>query len=111
MLTSWSQGDRSGVLESLENFVGPPSAARDAYAAASAVQRLENVRVPILVAHGEKDERVHPKQSEELVAVLRRLGKTYEYVTYPTEGHGLFRAGPQIDFYRRLERFLDWYLL
>jgi dipeptidyl aminopeptidase/acylaminoacyl peptidase len=111
MLTSWSQGDRSGVLESLENFVGPPSAARDAYAAASAVQRLENVRVPILVAHGEKDERVHPKQSEELIAELRRLGKTYEYVTYPTEGHGLFRAGPQIDFYRRLERFLDWYLL
>jgi dipeptidyl aminopeptidase/acylaminoacyl peptidase len=111
MLTSWSQGDRAGVLESLENFVGPPSGARDAYEAASAVRRLENVRVPILVAHGEKDERVHPKQSEELVAELRRLGKTYEYVTYPTEAHGLLRAGPQIDFYRRLERFLDWYLL
>jgi dipeptidyl aminopeptidase/acylaminoacyl peptidase len=111
MFTSWSQGDRSGVLESLENFVGPPSGAREAYEVASAVRRLENVRVPILVAHGEKDERVHPKQSEELVAELRRLGKTYEYVTYPTEAHGLLRAGPQIDFYRRLERFLDWHLL
>ena len=54
---------------------------------------------------------MHPKQSEELVAGLSRLGKTYEYVTYPTEAHGLLRAGPQIDFYRRLERFLDWYLL
>jgi dipeptidyl aminopeptidase/acylaminoacyl peptidase len=32
-------------------------------------------------------------------------------VTYPTEAHGFLRAGPQIDFYRRLERFLDWYLL
>ena len=111
MLTSWSQGDRSGVLESLENFVGPPWGAREAYEVASAVHRLENVQVPILVAHGEKDERVHPKQSEELAAELRRLGKTYEYVTYPTEAHGLLRAGPQIDFYRRLERFLDWHLL
>jgi dipeptidyl aminopeptidase/acylaminoacyl peptidase len=111
MFTSWSQGDRGGVLESLENFVGSPSEARAAYDAASAVQRLADVRVPILVAHGEKDERVHPKQSEELVAELRRLGKAYEYVTYPTEGHGLLRAGPQIDFYRRLERFLDWHLL
>jgi dipeptidyl aminopeptidase/acylaminoacyl peptidase len=111
LFTSWTQGDRGGVLESLENFVGPPSAAHDAYVAASAVQRLENVRVPILVAHGEKDERVHPKQSEELVAELRRLGKTYEYVTYPTEAHGFLRAGPQIDFYRRLERFLEWHLL
>ena len=111
LFTSWSQGDRGGVLESLENFVGSPSAAHDAYVAASAVRRLENVQVPVLVAHGERDERVHPKQSEELVAELRRLGKTYEYVTYPTEGHGFLRAGPQIDFYRRLERFLDWHLL
>jgi dipeptidyl aminopeptidase/acylaminoacyl peptidase len=111
LLTSWSQGDRAGVLEAQENLMGSPHDALDAYIAGSAVHRLENVRVPILVAHGEKDERVHPKQSEELVTELRRLGKTYEYVTYPTEAHGFLRAGPQIDFYRRLERFLDWYLL
>jgi len=42
---------------------------------------------------------------------LRELGKTFEYVTYPTEAHGLLRAGPQLDFYRRLERFLDWNLM
>ena len=111
LFTSWSQGDRGGVLEALENLAGGPAESREAYEAGSAVRRLENVQVPILVAHGEKDERVHPKQSEELVAELERLGKTYEYVTYPTEAHGLLRAGPQIDFYRRLERFLDWHLL
>jgi dipeptidyl aminopeptidase/acylaminoacyl peptidase len=99
------------VLEALENLAGGPGESRAAYEAGSAVRRLENVDVPILVAHGEKDERVHPKQSEELVAELRRLGKTFEYVTYPTEAHGFLRAGPQIDFYRRLERFLDWHLL
>ncbi len=54
---------------------------------------------------------MHPRQSAELVDALRRLGKTFEYVTYPTEGHGFLRAGPQIDFYRRVERFLDWYLM
>ena len=32
-------------------------------------------------------------------------------MTYPTEAHGLLRAGPQLHFYRRLERFLDWYLM
>jgi dipeptidyl aminopeptidase/acylaminoacyl peptidase len=111
LFTSWSQGDRGGVLEALENLAGGPGESRAAYEAGSAVRRLENVDVPILVAHGEKDERVHPKQSEELVAELRRLGKTFEYVTYPTEAHGFLRAGPQIDFYRRLERFLDWHLL
>ena len=110
MVTSWAQGDRYGVQD-LERMMGPPAAARAAYVAGSAVHRLENVQAPILIAHGERDERVSPRQSEELVAALRRLGKTFEYVTYPTEGHGLLRVAPQLHFYRRLERFLDWYLM
>ena len=111
LLTTWSQGDREGVYYCGENMLGHPSANRDAYLRGSPVLRLERLAVPLLIAHGERDERVHPRQSEELVAALERLGKTYEYVTYPTEGHGFLRAGPQLDFYRRLERFLDWYLL
>jgi len=103
--SSWAQGDRAGVQD-LERMMGGPDAAPDAYRAGSPVHRLENVRVPMLVAHGERDVRVSPRQSEELVAELRRLGKTFEYVTYPTEAHGFLRAGPQIDLYRRLERFL-----
>ena len=111
LLTTWTQGDRAGVYYCGENMLGHPSENRDAWLRGSPVHRLERVAAPLLIAHGERDERVHPKQSEELVAELRRLGKTFEYVTYPTEGHGFFRAGPQLDFYRRLERFLDWYLL
>ena len=108
--TSWAQGDRHGVQD-LERMMGPPSAARDAYIAGSAYHRLENVDAPLLIAHGERDERVSPKQSEQLVERLRELGKTFEYVTYPTEGHGFLRAGPQLDYYRRLDRFLDWHLM
>jgi dipeptidyl aminopeptidase/acylaminoacyl peptidase len=64
-----------------------------------------------MVAHGERDARVHPKQSEELVEALDQVGATYEYFTYPTEGHGLLRKEPQLHFYRRMEQFLDWYLI
>ena len=110
ILTSWAQGDRFGA-EDLERMMGHPSTARQAYRDGSPIHRLENISKPILVAHGEKDERVHPKQSEAVVKELKRLGKTYESVVYPTEGHGLLRREPQLDFYRRLERFLDWYLL
>ncbi len=111
LLTTWAQGDRDGILYCGENMLGHPGANRDVWVRGSPVHRLSNVQVPLLIAHGERDRRVHPKQSEQLVAELKRLGKTFEYVTYPTEAHGLLRAGPQIDFYRRLERFLDWYLL
>lgn len=111
ILTSWAQGDRDGV-QWQEEMLGHPSRAKHVYVAGSPVHRLANLRAPLLIAHGERDARVHPKQSEQLVAALRRLGDaTFEYVTYPTEAHGLLRAGPQLDFYRRLERFLDWHLL
>jgi dipeptidyl aminopeptidase/acylaminoacyl peptidase len=111
ILTSWAQGDRDGVQD-MQRMMPHPSRALRAYVAGSPVHRLENVEVPLLIAHGELDLRVSPRQSEELVQELRRLGgKRFEYVTYPTEAHGLLRAGPQIDFYRRLERFLDWYLM
>jgi dipeptidyl aminopeptidase/acylaminoacyl peptidase len=111
ILSSWAQGDREGVQD-LGRMMDHPSRDPGAYRAGSPVHRLANVEVPLLIAHGELDLRVSPKQSEELVQELRRLGgKTFEYVTYPTEAHGFLRAGPQLHFYRRLERFLDWYLM
>jgi len=109
ILTSWAQGDRIGRLD-LERMMGHPSDNPDLYRAGSPIHDIANLEAPILVAHGERDRRVHPGQSEELVAELRRLNKTFEYVTYPTEGHGFLRVEPQLDFYQRLERFFDWYL-
>jgi dipeptidyl aminopeptidase/acylaminoacyl peptidase len=108
--TSWAQGDRHGVQD-LNRMMGTPAQARGAYIAGSPYHQLENVRVPLLIAHGELDKRVSPKQSEQLVERLRELGKAFEYVTYPTEAHGFIRVGPQLDFYRRLERFLNWNLI
>jgi dipeptidyl aminopeptidase/acylaminoacyl peptidase len=108
--TSWAQGDRVGRLD-LERMMGTPAGQPAAYRAGSPIHRIDQLQVPILVAHGERDERVHPAQSVELVEALRRLGKTYQYVTYPTEGHGLLRTAPFLDFHQRLWHFLDWYLM
>jgi dipeptidyl aminopeptidase/acylaminoacyl peptidase len=110
ILTSWAQGDRLG-REDLERMMGHPSTNRAAYRAGSPIHVIERLDRPILVAHGEKDDRVHVEQSRELVAALEKLGKTYEYVTYPDEGHGFAARETVIHFYQRLERFLDWYLL
>lgn len=110
ILTSWAQSDLVGRLD-LERMMGHPRSARAAYAAGSPIHRVEQLAVPVLVAHGELDERVHLAQAEELVAALRRLGKQFEYVTYPTEAHGLLRTEPFVHFHERLARFLDWHLM
>jgi dipeptidyl aminopeptidase/acylaminoacyl peptidase len=106
---SWAMGDREGVQD-MERMMSTPFLAPEAIHAGSPVHRLGNIEAPLLIAHGELDDRVHPEQSVELVNELLRLGKTYEYLTYPSEGHGFLRRAPFLDFYRRLDRFLDWYI-
>jgi len=109
ILTSWAQSDLVGRLD-LERMMGHPSEHRDAYEAGSPIHRIARIAAPIFVAHGEHDDRVHPKQSLELMEALKRENKTFEYVTYATEAHGFLRTGPFLHFYGRLERFFDWYL-
>lgn len=110
LLTSWAQGEREGI-EDLERMMGHPSLNRDAYVKGSPINEIGGINRPILVVHGERDPVVPPSQSEHLVDALDRIGATYEYVTYPLEGHGLLRRDSHLHFYRRMEQFLDWYLM
>lgn len=110
ILSSWSQGDLIG-REDLERMMKHPTQSRDAYRDGSPIHQVEKIQKPLFIAHGLLDDRVHPLQSEELVDGLNRYDKVYEYVTYADEGHGFLKRATKIDFYTRLERFLDWYLL
>jgi len=110
ILSSWALGDQVG-REDLERMMRHPSANQAGYREGSPVWQVGHIQKPLLIVHGLQDKRVHPLQSEELVEALQREGKTFEYVTYADEGHGILRRNNRIDFYQRLERFLDWYLI
>jgi len=110
ILTSWAQGDRPG-REDLERQMGHPLKNLAGYRAGSPVYDVANITSPILILHGDQDQRVHPKQSQQLIEALRRENKVFEYVLYHGEGHGLLQKANQLHFYATLERFLDWYLL
>jgi len=110
ILTSWAQGDRETRVE-LERMMGHPAASRNGYWMGSPVRQVPNIQAPLMIVHGQLDKIVHPLQSEELVEALKNEGKTFEYKTYPDEGHGLLRRKNQLDFYANMERFIDWYLL
>ncbi len=110
ILTSWAQGDRVG-REDLERQMGHPARNRAAYRAGSPVYDVDKIRYPLLIIHGDQDERVHPMQSEQLVEALKRPGKTFEYYVYTGEGHGILQRHNLVHFYATIERFLDWYLI
>lgn len=74
--------------------------------AVSPARRATEVRIPILIAHGDADETVPIAQSRKFVDALKAAGKPYEFYVYKGEGHGFSKAEDQIDFFRRVEAFL-----
>jgi dipeptidyl aminopeptidase/acylaminoacyl peptidase len=110
IISSWTQGDQIG-REDLERMMQHPTRNREAWWAGSPILKVADIQKPIFIAHGLLDDRVHPLQSEELVEGLKRHDKVFEYVTYADEGHGFLKRATKFDFYTRLERFFDWYLL
>jgi dipeptidyl aminopeptidase/acylaminoacyl peptidase len=108
--TSWALGDYAG-RQDLEWQMGKPALNSAAYEASSPLNYVQNIRAPLLVIHGERDPRVHLNESTQLVDALQRAGKTFEYKTYPDEGHGFANPHNALDALLHIERFLDWHLM
>ncbi len=108
--TSWASGDHSGRLD-LEWQMGVPGENSERYEASSPLNFVANMRAPILVLHGEQDQRVAFSESLQLVEALKRTGKTFEFHSYPDEGHGFARASNALNALAHVERFLDWWLM
>jgi dipeptidyl aminopeptidase/acylaminoacyl peptidase len=57
----------------------------------SPIHAIDQVRVPMLVAHGLRDPRVPIGESEQLVAALRERQRSVTYLTFDYAGHGFIR--------------------
>lgn len=76
----------------------------------SPLSRVDDIRIPILIAQGENDPRVKRAESEQIVGAMKERGIPHEYVMYENEGHGLVKPENRLDFYRRADRFLAKHL-
>jgi len=75
--------------------------------AISPLRHPQMLRVPLLLAHGERDVTVPIDQSRRLVRALERAGiANVEAVFYPKSGHGFTDAGERADYLGRVEAFL-----
>lgn len=71
---------------------------------------VQNIRAPLIIAHGEQDPRVKIQESERIVARMRERNLSVIFVVYPDEGHGLGRLENKLDFFGRVEEFLAKHL-
>jgi dipeptidyl aminopeptidase/acylaminoacyl peptidase len=76
----------------------------------SPLSKVDDIRIPVLIAQGENDPRVKRAESEQIVEAMKERGIDHEYVMYENEGHGLARPENRLDFYHRADRFLAKHL-
>jgi dipeptidyl aminopeptidase/acylaminoacyl peptidase len=66
-----------------------PEESPNLYEARSATYWSEKINAPLLIQHGEDDERVSIEQAIRLTQALEDAGKTVKLITYPEEDHAL----------------------
>ena len=76
----------------------------------SPIYHVHQIRAPLLIGQGANDPRVVKKESDQMFAAMKQKGLDVEYVLYTDEGHGLVRPDNRLDFYSRMEQFLQKHL-
>ncbi len=91
-------------------LIGDPVKDADLLAAAAPLAHADKIKAPVLLAFGRADPRVPIAHGERMRAALRAAGNEPEWVVYPDEGHGWYKAETRYDFARRVEKFLAEHL-
>jgi dipeptidyl aminopeptidase/acylaminoacyl peptidase len=73
----------------------------------SPINRLDEIRVPMLIAHGLNDPRVPVGEAMQLAVGLQRRGYDPELLFFPDEGHGFAKLENRLLFYERMAKFLE----
>jgi dipeptidyl aminopeptidase/acylaminoacyl peptidase len=92
-------------------LVGPLPAAAETYRERSPLSRASEIRAPVLLLHGDKDDTVPVEQSEAIATALRAQGVPVERHVYAGEGHGWSRSETIIDETQRIDTFLSRWVL
>ena len=108
----WISDDISSTARRymIPQMVGDIEKDADMLNANSPLKQAKDIQAPLLLGFGESDQRVPLAHGERLQAALTDLGRPPEWVTYPNEGHSWRQVSTQVDFAKRVEKFLGQHL-
>jgi dipeptidyl aminopeptidase/acylaminoacyl peptidase len=90
--------------------LGDPRANPAAFAAISPLLHLDQVGIPIFVAHGRDDTVADYRESRDLVTGLEKLRIPHEALIVAGEGHGMSYTRNQVELHDRIAAFLARHL-
>ncbi|MEQ8225671.1 MAG: sigma-70 family RNA polymerase sigma factor, partial [Candidatus Eremiobacterota bacterium] len=76
----------------------------------SPLYKLEQIKIPILIAYGLKDSIVKPSEPYKIITTLKGKGIEVEQVVFPDEGHELINPKNRMKLHAISEKFLARYL-
>jgi len=102
------EGRGSWAYAYWRRLIGDPSQDRDALIAVSPARQAANVRIPILLIHGEDDYTVPYEQSELMRTALARAGRPTEIIRIEDSGHywGAWEREDRQRLLEEVDRFL-----
>jgi len=98
------------LLAMLHKRVGNPDTEEEFLKSRSPLFKVNQIKIPILIAQGANDPRVKQAESEQIVEAMKKKGIEYEYMLFPDEGHGFVKPENRLKFYAAAEKFLAKHL-
>jgi len=98
------------LIGTFHRRVGNPDTEPEFLQSRSPLFKVDQIKIPMLIAQGANDPRVKQAEAEQIVAAMQSKGIDYEYMLFPDEGHGFARPENRLKFYAAAERFLAKHL-
>lgn len=92
---------------SMDQLIGDPKADAARLEAASPIEIAARIQRPLLLAHGESDYSVPIQHGKSFRITVSKTNSDVEWIEYQGETHELTLSKNRIDFWTRVERFLD----
>ncbi|MBI1760159.1 MAG: S9 family peptidase [Acidobacteria bacterium] len=102
------QSDIPGLME--YGFKGNSWEVPENYRRWSPMTYVSKVKTPLMITHGERDQRVNIQQGEQYYRALKKRGVEVVFYRYPREGHGIQEPNHVIDLTTRQLEWFDTHL-
>jgi dipeptidyl aminopeptidase/acylaminoacyl peptidase len=106
LITSIPSYSHTGVREMVYSMVGDPVKDSTMLKNISPFYFTEKVKIPVMIGHGTKSEKVNTDEMNNYVKMLLKKGVNVEYVLKDNEGHIFRNEQNIIEWYKKLEKFL-----
>jgi dipeptidyl aminopeptidase/acylaminoacyl peptidase len=102
----------AGFAEYMYRSYGDPRTeeGRKLLAERSPINKVENIRKPMLIFHGANDVRCKVAESDTIVAAMQAKNIPVTYVVYPDEGHGFQKPANRLSYIAIAEAFFARHL-